>query len=181
MSPWSWHTNLFFRSSHRTVLAKWLTDCVGNDMSLDERWEKWLSIDIYVKNISFTFLLGIGYGSTITCFILNIYYIVILSWAFLYLYYSFNLTLPWSTCDNPWNTPACTNETVVGLSPNSNSSATGLTDSVVEFWERKILQVRNLIFFIFLQYSKNRGELLIMDKILRFPMESKKLEVSKQS
>ncbi|XP_074600851.1 sodium- and chloride-dependent creatine transporter 1-like [Brevipalpus obovatus] len=84
---------------------------------------------------------GIGYASTITCFILNIYYIVILSWAFLYLYYSFNFTLPWSTCDNPWNTPACTNETVTNIGSNSNSSGIELKDSVVEFWERKILQI----------------------------------------
>ncbi|KAI1286885.1 Sodium- and chloride-dependent GABA transporter 2 [Halotydeus destructor] len=81
---------------------------------------------------------GIGYGTSIICFILNTYYIVILSWALLYFYHSFTWTLPWSTCGNEWNTPNCWTSTSVDDVVNRTGP---VTDSVKEFWERKILQI----------------------------------------
>lgn len=81
---------------------------------------------------------GIGYGTTIINFILNIYYIVILSWAVLFLYYSFSWTLPWSTCNNEWNTPNCWSSKEGKL---TNTTEYPVVDSAVEFWEKKILQI----------------------------------------
>ncbi|CAG2176151.1 unnamed protein product, partial [Oppiella nova] len=78
---------------------------------------------------------GIGIGTIVVSSIVNCYYIVIISWALLYLYYSFSWVLPWSTCDNAWNTARC-------WSPHTNTTANEQSvNSVVEFWERKIIQI----------------------------------------
>uniref|UniRef100_A0A3Q1K462 Transporter n=1 Tax=Anabas testudineus TaxID=64144 RepID=A0A3Q1K462_ANATE len=47
---------------------------------------------------------GVGIASQVIVIYLNIYYIVVLAWAIFYLFYSFRNPLPWSTCDNSWNT-----------------------------------------------------------------------------
>ena len=52
--------------------------------------------------------LGIGYATTVICWWLNHYYVVILAWALFYLFASFTTQLPWATCDNWWNTENCT-------------------------------------------------------------------------
>lgn len=40
---------------------------------------------------------------------MNVYYIVILAWAIFYFFMSMRSKLPWSTCDNLWNTYTCVN------------------------------------------------------------------------
>nr|BBK07881.1 taurine transporter [Phreagena okutanii] len=50
---------------------------------------------------------GIGYASAVLVFLLNCEYNIILTWAFHYLFSSFTSVLPWSNCDNEWNTPNC--------------------------------------------------------------------------
>uniref|UniRef100_A0A3Q4I6D9 Transporter n=1 Tax=Neolamprologus brichardi TaxID=32507 RepID=A0A3Q4I6D9_NEOBR len=47
---------------------------------------------------------GMGYASQMIIFYGSISYIVILAWAFLYLFSSFSGELPWATCNNTWNT-----------------------------------------------------------------------------
>lgn len=49
-------------------------------------------------------LSGVGIASLIIVIYLNIYYIVVLAWVLFYLFNSFQSPLPWSTCDNAWNT-----------------------------------------------------------------------------
>lgn len=45
-----------------------------------------------------------GYASQIILFYGSISYILILAWAFFYLFSSFSGNLPWATCNNTWNT-----------------------------------------------------------------------------
>ncbi|XP_034434392.1 sodium- and chloride-dependent betaine transporter-like isoform X2 [Hippoglossus hippoglossus] len=50
---------------------------------------------------------GVGMASQVTTFYLNTYFIVVLAWNIFYLIYSFKSPLPWSTCDNSWNSELC--------------------------------------------------------------------------
>uniref|UniRef100_A0A1A8MPM9 Transporter n=1 Tax=Nothobranchius pienaari TaxID=704102 RepID=A0A1A8MPM9_9TELE len=53
---------------------------------------------------------GLGYASQVMILHGCVYYIVILAWALFYLCYSFQAELPWSHCNNTWNTNASCNE-----------------------------------------------------------------------
>uniref|UniRef100_A0A8D3C518 Transporter n=1 Tax=Scophthalmus maximus TaxID=52904 RepID=A0A8D3C518_SCOMX len=93
--------------------------------------------------------LSIGTGYSII--VIQLYatiYIMILAWSLLYLIYCFRGTLPWATCNNPWNTDRCVdhtsenwtaihsgNQTVNWTSGNFTKS------SVSEFWERGVLSM----------------------------------------
>ncbi|XP_060774434.1 sodium- and chloride-dependent betaine transporter-like [Neoarius graeffei] len=46
----------------------------------------------------------LGYGTLVAVLYSSIYYILILAWAFFYLFSSFSAELPWATCNNFWNT-----------------------------------------------------------------------------
>ncbi|ETE71965.1 Sodium- and chloride-dependent betaine transporter, partial [Ophiophagus hannah] len=80
---------------------------------------------------------GIGYASQVIESYLNIYYIVILSWALFYLFNSFSAVLPWSNCNNYWNSEYCVD--VLNVSDSGNN--TNATSPVIEFWERRTLKI----------------------------------------
>lgn len=50
------------------------------------------------------FFSGMGYASHLIITFSATSYIVILAWAFFYLFSSFSAELPWATCGNDWNT-----------------------------------------------------------------------------
>uniref|UniRef100_A0A3B4A6C5 Transporter n=1 Tax=Periophthalmus magnuspinnatus TaxID=409849 RepID=A0A3B4A6C5_9GOBI len=79
---------------------------------------------------------GIGYASTMIIFYGCISYIVILAWAFLYLFSSFSGELPWAVCNNTWNTNAC-----VVLNDYNNTGNRTSSSSVIEFWQRRVLNI----------------------------------------
>ncbi|XP_077458901.1 solute carrier family 6 member 11a [Stigmatopora argus] len=81
---------------------------------------------------------GIGYASQLILFYGCISYMVILAWAFLYLFSSFSKEMPWASCDNPWNTDSC----VVLSNHTANwTSSMNISSSVVEFWRRRVLNI----------------------------------------
>lgn len=53
----------------------------------------------------FNFFTGIGIATTVIATLCNTYYIVILAWDLSYLSNAFHAVLPWSHCNNTWNTP----------------------------------------------------------------------------
>uniref|UniRef100_A0A3B5M7W6 Transporter n=1 Tax=Xiphophorus couchianus TaxID=32473 RepID=A0A3B5M7W6_9TELE len=64
---------------------------------------------------------GLGYGTQVIVTLLNFYYIIVLAWGIFYLYYSFSWDLPWSSCNNTWNTD---------LSPSSGSEISSGIDQM---------------------------------------------------
>ncbi|XP_011602002.2 sodium- and chloride-dependent betaine transporter-like [Takifugu rubripes] len=83
---------------------------------------------------------GTGYFIIIIQIYFRVYTIV-LAWIVFYLINSFRGTLPWATCNNPWNTDRCMDlSTAEGGHLIINS--TNLTkSSVSEFWERRVLSI----------------------------------------
>ena len=92
---------------------------------------------------------GIGVATTIIVFLLNVYYNVILAWTLYYLFASFTSVLPWSHCNNEWNTEFChvsTSDSNASIFNNFTSASNETrpvhyTDPVTEFWEHKVLHI----------------------------------------
>uniref|UniRef100_A0A8C2I8Z9 Transporter n=1 Tax=Cyprinus carpio TaxID=7962 RepID=A0A8C2I8Z9_CYPCA len=81
---------------------------------------------------------GIGFAICIIALYIAFYYNTIMAWALYYLLSSFRATLPWTTCNNQWNTPNCTRY----LSTDLNVSWTDNSISPAqEFYIRQVLQV----------------------------------------
>ena len=73
----------------------------------------YISFNLYLLTYSnlFTYrslanpLAGVGIACTVIITLCDIYYIVLLDWALVYMSFSFQDNLPWASCDNYWNTP----------------------------------------------------------------------------
>uniref|UniRef100_A0A8C8YPI7 Transporter n=1 Tax=Prolemur simus TaxID=1328070 RepID=A0A8C8YPI7_PROSS len=75
---------------------------------------------------------GVGYASFMVCFIVGLYYSMLMAWSLFYLVQSFQSPLPWSSCPSLRNTsdfdPECTR-----------------TTSTTYFWYRKMLKATDEI------------------------------------
>jgi len=74
-----------------------------------------------------TAISGLGYGMVILTGIVAIYYTVIMSWALYYLIMSFSSTLPWSHCNNTWNTHSCYSRVTYSNDVINNTNVTTST------------------------------------------------------
>lgn len=63
-----------------------------------------ISIIFFYKPIQ---SIGVGVGMVLFSMLLSSYYSVVMSWAMLYLGSSFSQLLPWTHCNNTWNTEWC--------------------------------------------------------------------------
>ncbi|CAK8676668.1 unnamed protein product [Clavelina lepadiformis] len=90
---------------------------------------------------------GVGYASLVMTFCQDAYCLVLQSWLLRYMVASFQSALPWETCYNSWNSENCTHIlTVADLKASSNVTQritlnSSTTTSVIEFWEREVLQL----------------------------------------
>ncbi|RVE42532.1 hypothetical protein evm_012812 [Chilo suppressalis] len=95
----------------------------------------------------------IGYAVVLIAFYVDFYYNVIIAWALRFFFASFTTMLPWTNCDNDWNTPACRPfEAVLDsgnrsrLRQNVSSSlgppqTTPFTSAASEYFNRAILEL----------------------------------------
>uniref|UniRef100_A0A3P8RWZ3 Transporter n=1 Tax=Amphiprion percula TaxID=161767 RepID=A0A3P8RWZ3_AMPPE len=84
---------------------------------------------------------GLGYASQVMILHGCVYYIIILAWALFYLFYSFQAELPWSHCNNTWNTAACVLFNQHNQTVNASGMPANATSPVMEFWEREVLRL----------------------------------------
>ncbi|XP_064634027.1 sodium- and chloride-dependent glycine transporter 1-like isoform X2 [Lineus longissimus] len=70
---------------------------------------------------------GLGYGMVIVSWLIALYYNVVISHTLFYLFASMTSVLPWTTCDNHWNTDACLLPPSKNNTLNANMSASLLS------------------------------------------------------
>ncbi|TNM89585.1 solute carrier family 6 member 4b [Takifugu rubripes] len=80
---------------------------------------------------------GIGYAICVIALYVSFYYNTIIAWALFYFYSSFSSILPWTNCDNVWNTPDCTNYFGMDNITWTNSSRS----PAEEFYTRNVLEL----------------------------------------
>ncbi|XP_039607910.1 sodium- and chloride-dependent GABA transporter 2-like isoform X1 [Polypterus senegalus] len=83
---------------------------------------------------------GIGYANEIVTFYSSISYIIILAWAFFYLFHSLSQELPWAVCSNTWNTASCKEFNKTKLFSNW-TKVDNATSPALEFWDRRVLNI----------------------------------------
>ncbi|CAG08517.1 unnamed protein product [Tetraodon nigroviridis] len=89
------------------------------------------------KHICPIFKGGIGYAICVIALYVSFYYNTIIAWALFYFYSSFSSILPWTNCDNVWNTPDCTN-----YFGRDNITWTNFSRSPAEeFYTRNVLEL----------------------------------------
>ncbi|XP_051891282.1 sodium-dependent serotonin transporter-like [Pristis pectinata] len=80
---------------------------------------------------------GIGYAICIIDLYVAFYYNTVMAWALYYLYSSFTSKLPWTNCNNAWNTGNCTNYFL-----KDNATWTKFSASPAEeFYTRQVLKI----------------------------------------
>ncbi|XP_008107713.1 sodium- and chloride-dependent glycine transporter 1 isoform X1 [Anolis carolinensis] len=92
---------------------------------------------------------GIGYGMMVVSTYIGIYYNVVICIAFYYFFSSMTRVLPWTYCNNPWNTADCTG--VLDVTNGSTASPVNFTQIFnqtlkrtspsEEYWRRYVLKL----------------------------------------
>lgn len=73
---------------------------------------------------------GIGYAMVTVCFLISVYYNVIIGWILFYLFDSFRSDVPWRTCNHAWDSPKCAQILSVignGIKHAANSTGQNIT------------------------------------------------------
>ena len=98
----------------------------------------WSKINPYMK--------GIGIASLLVVCYITLYYATIIAHSVFYLFASFRETMPWSTCDNYWNTINCIERVNSFKNPKLNVSSNlnlTYTSPAEEYYYNYMLKMQN--------------------------------------
>ncbi|KAI1890207.1 hypothetical protein AGOR_G00171300 [Albula goreensis] len=84
---------------------------------------------------------GLGYATQMMILHGCVYYTTVLAWALYYLVHSFQPQLPWSHCNNTWNTDSCFQFEGHNFTANVTAIPENAASSIMEFWRREVLQL----------------------------------------
>ncbi|XP_054707444.1 sodium-dependent serotonin transporter-like [Uloborus diversus] len=85
---------------------------------------------------------GLGYSICVIDVYMGMYYNTIIAWAFYYLVASLTSgELPWTRCDNPWNTPHCRTLEERSLLAASANDTNETRSPAQEYFERRVLEL----------------------------------------
>uniref|UniRef100_T1J2K8 Transporter n=1 Tax=Strigamia maritima TaxID=126957 RepID=T1J2K8_STRMM len=84
---------------------------------------------------------GLGYAICIIDLYMAMYYNTVIAWAVYYLFASFRSELPWTSCDNPWNTRSCRSITSNRSTWDEEILNGTKTSPAQEYFERSVLQI----------------------------------------
>jgi solute carrier family 6 (neurotransmitter transporter, serotonin) member 4 len=91
----------------------------------------WGKVNVYMK--------GIGWGSLLVVCYITLYYATIIAYSVYYLIVSFAYVMPWSTCNNEWNTNRC-----LPLANQSKSGNETVWNSPAdEYYRFKVLAIQH--------------------------------------
>jgi len=79
---------------------------------------------------------GAGLATVVLSFLLATYYNVIMSWAMFYMGASFQAELPWTSCNNSWNTADCFDSSL-----NSTIRSNSSTSPTEEYYDLRVLKM----------------------------------------
>ncbi|XP_040569062.1 sodium-dependent dopamine transporter [Lepeophtheirus salmonis] len=82
---------------------------------------------------------GVGYCAVLVAFYVSFYYNVIIGWSFYYLLQTFTRTLPWTNCNNTWNTNLCAKSCI---EEQTNITCEYLRSPSKEYFNREVLKIQ---------------------------------------
>nr|XP_027213255.1 sodium-dependent dopamine transporter-like [Penaeus vannamei] len=94
-------------------------------------------------------LKGVGFQVVCIAFYVDFFYNVILAWSLRFFFASFTTELPWTNCNNEWNTRNCReigssyNDTDDFDSDDPSQDANRTTTPAEEYWKREVLQIQH--------------------------------------
>ncbi|XP_068202694.1 sodium-dependent proline transporter-like [Palaemon carinicauda] len=87
---------------------------------------------------------GVGYSCTILNYIFMMMYSIVITYPILFLWHSLSLEVPWTHCNNAWNTDNCTLASSRNFSDEKEGTS-GLLSPADEFFHNKILEVSDSV------------------------------------
>ncbi|CAK6444227.1 unnamed protein product [Pipistrellus nathusii] len=86
-------------------------------------------------------LKGVGFTVILISLYVGFFYNVIIAWALHYFFSSFTMELPWTHCNNTWNSPNCTDAYLGNTSDGSGLNDSFRTTPAAEYFERGVLHL----------------------------------------